>query len=126
MRVTYIRQRQGVKPKVLVGLDSSSSMETLQGCAKQAQGMIIPTSFAPVTASTTLLSACWRRPHHADFAPLIGDHRTPAPEALPEEVQAAIAGDFPEWRPADGLCSRCADLYASRVAMCVNSVCRVT
>jgi branched-chain amino acid transport system substrate-binding protein len=42
-------QRQGVKPKVLVGLTSSSSMETLQGCAKQAQGMIIPTSFAPVT-----------------------------------------------------------------------------
>jgi branched-chain amino acid transport system substrate-binding protein len=42
-------QRQGVKPKLLVGLTSSSSMETLQGCAKQAQGMIIPTSFAPVT-----------------------------------------------------------------------------
>jgi branched-chain amino acid transport system substrate-binding protein len=42
-------QRQGVKPKVLVGLTSSSSMETLQGCAKQAEGMIIPTSFAPVT-----------------------------------------------------------------------------
>jgi branched-chain amino acid transport system substrate-binding protein len=42
-------QRQGVKPKVLVGLTSSSSLETLQGCAKQAEGMIIPTSFAPVT-----------------------------------------------------------------------------
>jgi branched-chain amino acid transport system substrate-binding protein len=42
-------QRQGVKPKVLIGLTSSSSMETLQGCAKQAEGMIIPTSFAPVT-----------------------------------------------------------------------------
>jgi branched-chain amino acid transport system substrate-binding protein len=42
-------QRQGVKPKVLIGLTSSSSLETLQGCAKQAQGMIIPTSFAPVT-----------------------------------------------------------------------------
>ncbi len=41
-------QRQGVKPKVLVGLTSSSSLETLQGCAKQAEGMIIPTSFAPV------------------------------------------------------------------------------
>ena len=40
--------RQGVKPKVLVGLTSSSSLETLQGCAKQAQGIIIPTSFAPV------------------------------------------------------------------------------
>jgi branched-chain amino acid transport system substrate-binding protein len=42
-------QRQGVKPKVLIGLTSSSSMETLQGCAKQAEGMIIPTSYAPVT-----------------------------------------------------------------------------
>lgn len=42
-------QRQGVKPKVLVGLTSSSSMETLQGCAQQAEGLLIPTSFAPVT-----------------------------------------------------------------------------
>lgn len=43
-------QRQGVKPKLIVGLTSSSSMETLQGCAQQAEGMVIPTSFAPVTA----------------------------------------------------------------------------
>lgn len=43
-------QRQGVKPKMLVGLTSSSSLETLQGCAAQAEGMFIPTSFAPVTA----------------------------------------------------------------------------
>lgn len=43
-------QRQNVKPKVLVGLTSSSSMETLQGCAAQAEGILIPTSFAPVTA----------------------------------------------------------------------------
>ncbi len=42
-------QRQGVKPKLLVGLTSTSSQETMQGCAKQAEGMIIPTSFAPVT-----------------------------------------------------------------------------
>jgi branched-chain amino acid transport system substrate-binding protein len=41
-------QRQRVKPKVLVGLTSSSSLETLQGCAKQAEGIIIPTSFAPI------------------------------------------------------------------------------
>jgi branched-chain amino acid transport system substrate-binding protein len=41
--------RQNVKPKMLVGLTSSSSMETLQGCAKQAEGLTIPTSFAPVT-----------------------------------------------------------------------------
>lgn len=42
-------ERQRVKPKLLIGLTSSSSMETLQGCAKQAEGIIIPTSFAPVT-----------------------------------------------------------------------------
>ena len=42
-------ERQGVKPKLLIGLTSSSSIETLKGCAKQAEGMIIPTSFAPVT-----------------------------------------------------------------------------
>lgn len=43
-------QRQGVKPKMLVGLTSSSSLETLQGCGVQAEGIVIPTSFAPVTA----------------------------------------------------------------------------
>ena len=41
-------QRQRVRPKLLVGLTSSSSLETLQGCAKQAEGIIIPTSFAPI------------------------------------------------------------------------------
>jgi branched-chain amino acid transport system substrate-binding protein len=46
-------QRQGVKPKLLIGLTSSSSLETLEGCAKQAEGMIIPTSFAPVNAKAT-------------------------------------------------------------------------
>jgi branched-chain amino acid transport system substrate-binding protein len=50
-------QRQGVKPKLLVGLTSSSSLETLQGCAKQAEGMIIPTSFAPVTKEGKLAAA---------------------------------------------------------------------
>jgi branched-chain amino acid transport system substrate-binding protein len=41
--------RQGVKPKLVVGLTSSSSLETLQGCANEAEAIIIPTSFAPVT-----------------------------------------------------------------------------
>jgi len=41
--------RQNVKPKLIVGLTSSSSMETLQGCSAQAEGLVIPTSFAPVT-----------------------------------------------------------------------------
>ncbi|MEW6689276.1 MAG: ABC transporter substrate-binding protein [Pseudomonadota bacterium] len=49
-------QRQGVKPKVVVGLTSTSSMETLQGCAKQAQGLIIPTSFAPVNKEAKFAS----------------------------------------------------------------------
>lgn len=40
--------RQKIEPKVLIGLTSSSSLETLTGCAAEAEGMIIPTSFAPV------------------------------------------------------------------------------
>ena len=44
-------KRQRVQPKLVVGLTSSSSMETLQGCAKEAEGIIIPTSFAPVNAA---------------------------------------------------------------------------
>ncbi len=50
-------QRQGVKPKLLIGLTSSSSLETLQGCAQQAEGIIIPTSFAPVTAAAKAAAA---------------------------------------------------------------------
>ncbi len=42
-------KRQRVTPKLVVGLTSSSSLETLQGCSKQAEGIVIPTSFAPVT-----------------------------------------------------------------------------
>jgi hypothetical protein len=38
----------------------------------------------------------------------------PAPETLPGEVLAAIGRDFPWWRPADGLCRRCAELYMAR------------
>ena len=41
--------RQKVIPKLVIGLTSSSSLETLQGCAKEAEGIIIPTAFAPVT-----------------------------------------------------------------------------
>lgn len=40
--------RQKIQPKVMVGLTSSSSLETLTGCASEAEGIIIPTSFAPV------------------------------------------------------------------------------
>jgi branched-chain amino acid transport system substrate-binding protein len=50
-------RRQGVKVKMLIGLTSSSSMETLQGCAKEAEGIVIPTSFAPVTAAAEKAAA---------------------------------------------------------------------
>ena len=50
-------KRQRVTPKLLVGLTSSSSLETLQGCAKQAEGIIIPTSFAPVTPAAKMAAA---------------------------------------------------------------------
>jgi branched-chain amino acid transport system substrate-binding protein len=50
-------ERQGVKPKLLIGLTSSSSIETLQGCGKQAEGIIIPTSFAPVTPEAEAAAA---------------------------------------------------------------------
>ncbi len=42
-------QRQGVKPKLLVGLTSSATLETMAGCGAEAEGLIIPTGFAPVT-----------------------------------------------------------------------------
>jgi hypothetical protein len=38
----------------------------------------------------------------------------PEAEKLPEKVVIAIAGDFPAWRPAHGLCAQCADLYRAR------------
>ncbi len=47
-------KRQGYKPKVLVGLTSTSTNETMQGCAKDVEGMIIPTSFAPVNKEAKL------------------------------------------------------------------------
>ena len=50
-------KRQRVKPKLLVGLTSSSSVETLQGCAQQAEGIIIPPSFAPVTKKAKVTAA---------------------------------------------------------------------
>ena len=49
-------QRQGFKPKLLVGLTSTSSQETMQGCPKQAEGMIIPSSFAPVSKEAKFAS----------------------------------------------------------------------
>jgi len=42
-------KRQGVKPKLLVGLTSTATLETMAGCGPEAEGLIIPTGFAPVT-----------------------------------------------------------------------------
>jgi len=42
-------KRQRIKPKLLVGLTSSASQETLNGCMSAAEGIIIPTGFAPIT-----------------------------------------------------------------------------
>jgi branched-chain amino acid transport system substrate-binding protein len=50
-------ERQGVKPKLLIGLTSSSSLETLQGCAGEAEAIIIPTSFAPINPQAQAASA---------------------------------------------------------------------
>ncbi|MFQ5682218.1 MAG: hypothetical protein ACE5HC_03000 [Candidatus Binatia bacterium] len=40
----------------------------------------------------------------------------PAPEHLPLEVLSQITQDFPRWRPTQGLCTQCADLYRARWA----------
>jgi branched-chain amino acid transport system substrate-binding protein len=40
--------RQGFKPKAVIALTSSMTAETLQGCPKEAEGIIGPSSFAPI------------------------------------------------------------------------------
>jgi branched-chain amino acid transport system substrate-binding protein len=41
-------ERTGVKPRAIVGLTSVTTPETLEKCGPQANGMIVPTSFAPI------------------------------------------------------------------------------
>ena len=50
-------KRQRIEPKVLVGLTSSSSAETLKGCAAAAEGIYIPTGFAPITDAAAKVAA---------------------------------------------------------------------
>ena len=38
----------------------------------------------------------------------------PVPSKLSHEVMVEIWSDFPSWRPTDGLCLQCADLYRAR------------
>lgn len=44
--------RQGVHPKLVVGLTSASTPETLTTCAEAAEGLLIPTSFIAKTPET--------------------------------------------------------------------------
>ncbi len=61
-------KRQRINPKVLVGLTSSSSAETLKGCADAAEGMYIPTGFAPITdAAAAVASAAQANGGFADL-----------------------------------------------------------
>lgn len=50
-------KRQKIKANIFIGLTSSSSMETLQGCPKEAMGLIIPTAFAPVNDEARRIAA---------------------------------------------------------------------
>jgi hypothetical protein len=45
---------------------------------------------------------------------LPGGMVAPWPSVLSPEVRSRIETDFPGWRPDDGLCRQCADLYATR------------
>lgn len=49
-------RRQGFRPKALVALTSSITQETLDGCAKDAEGMFGPASFAPVNDKAAAVS----------------------------------------------------------------------
>ena len=50
-------KRQRATPKLTIGLTSSSSAEVMKGCAAEAEGMIIPTSFAPITPAAQEVAA---------------------------------------------------------------------
>jgi branched-chain amino acid transport system substrate-binding protein len=48
--------RQGFKPKTVVALTSSLTAETTEGCPKEAEGMIGPSSFAPINPGATAIA----------------------------------------------------------------------
>jgi len=61
-------RRQNVQPKFLIGLSSTACLEILQNCAKAAEGLIVPTTFAPVTpASRKAAEATARQNGSADL-----------------------------------------------------------
>jgi len=49
--------RQHVKVKMLIGLTSSAIQETLKNCGKEAEGIIIPISFALLTPQAKAANA---------------------------------------------------------------------
>jgi branched-chain amino acid transport system substrate-binding protein len=49
------------KPALLVGLTSAASPETLGRCGAMAEGLLVPTSFAPVTPAARAAAAAVRR-----------------------------------------------------------------
>jgi branched-chain amino acid transport system substrate-binding protein len=48
--------RQGFEPKAVVALTSSLTDETIQGCPREAEGMIGPSSFAPINPEATAVA----------------------------------------------------------------------
>src|SRR4051794_21344432 len=54
--------KQGVKPQVIVAISSLAGGTVIVGCADLAEGMIVPTNFAPVTAKAIELEKkAWDR-----------------------------------------------------------------
>lgn len=61
-------RRQNVQAKFLIGLSSTACLETLQNCAKAAEGLVVPTTFAPVTpAAKKAAEATQRQNGSADL-----------------------------------------------------------
>jgi branched-chain amino acid transport system substrate-binding protein len=60
-------RRQEVKPKVVVGLSSAATLEMLRDCGPEAEGMLVPTTFAPVTPDARRLAETLARRYRVSF-----------------------------------------------------------
>src|SRR5207245_862660 len=49
-------KRQRVKAKLMVGITSAASTETLVGCGQAVEGLIIPTNFAAISPKAKALA----------------------------------------------------------------------
>jgi branched-chain amino acid transport system substrate-binding protein len=55
-------KRQRVKAKLMVGITSAASTETMVGCGQAVEGMIIPTTFAAITPKAKALAdKAWQK-----------------------------------------------------------------